>query len=233
MIIDPRQITPLADNRGQHVRRHPLVSSLGLGENVVLKLFSLAFLFLLSSCASTTIHRNPLDLKTFELAARGSTPLALQIKAYAEPETSAVGHQFLLVLLPFGSVRFDSPTEYTRSELYRRLAILGYRPMSSSTTSQNVPTLEVEIQSLSLNAYDLIVTRRVVADVRLRLVLRNALGAEQVSQEVAGHSAQFHRFGFRTELTEALETAFEEALGPLEAFLSRSRFAVPAGPETW
>jgi hypothetical protein len=175
---------------------------------VIKALLCLAFLGALG-CVRTTLNpRNDLTgyLKLNQLS---SHPVQLKVIAPDSPIT--LGHQYLLIAIPFGTVSLLTPKQVIFDKTFAQLTLKGFRVEGKSSAS---PLLEVTLKDLSATAYDLIVTRRVRSLVKISIRMQDAALDRQCLGE--GRAAEYRRFGFEPQLTRVMDRALEEAL--MDAF---------------
>ena len=121
------------------------------------------------------------------------------------------------MLLPYGQIRHHSIRQLIRDAIYYELSIAGYSPQvvfenSSQKVSspqleanQAVNLLEITVKNLTLTAYDLLVTRRVVGtiDLNSKLILANKPPYSEIRiQESYG---EFKSLPFKLQLERILE----------------------------
>lgn len=165
-------------------------------------------LFCMLGCTHTPIRRTSIAPAVFELAARNAHPLQV-IVTHSLSETQ--GHQYLLVMFPLGRVTVEDPSGEVFSTLYPMLASRGVKPVRPGDCTA-CPLLSLNLSDLSLSAFDLLVTRRVRARVRLEAALHSASGALLWVTSVGGSSSTLRHYGFAPQLRSALDKALSEAL---------------------
>ena len=174
---------------------------------------ALATLLFLGGCSATPLMRPSLEPAVFELAARN--PLPLRVAVYsAAPEM--VGYQYLLVVFPLGRVEVPAPAEYLRGALYHALVEQGVRPLAEDAESGGA-SLTVVISSIRVSAFDFLFTRRVRARIELEAAIRNSSGTLLWHESRTGPSAELRRYGFKNELTAALDDAIAEVTTTIAA----------------
>jgi hypothetical protein len=106
-----------------------------------------------------------------------------------------LGHQYLLMAIPFGRISLESPADTIWSHLYTEAALLGVNLIQ--TQNPTSAELEITCSELSLTAYDLLFTRllhgSIVLEVQYKL---NGLTADLVSD----HDSEFRSYGLYPQL---------------------------------
>ena len=133
----------------------------------------------------------------------------VQLIVHAPESPHALGHQFLLVGIPFGSVSLEDPARTVFERAYQELALRGWRIRESDSAPA---TLDLWVKELEATAYDLIVTRSLRAVAVLSLHVHGPDGRTIKSCETADRASEYARFGFAPQLTHVLERAIDKAL---------------------
>lgn len=109
---------------------------------------------LLQGCMTTLVLPSPPPPQIDRLVAANPRPLYLQV--IDDRGVAPVGYQYLLVAIPFGQITLDTAAHLIRV-LRTQLALSGFalREMGSS------PKVVVKIEATELDAFDLLVTRRI------------------------------------------------------------------------
>jgi hypothetical protein len=161
-----------------------------------------------SGCFSTHLSESspPPDLDALVESAQVHLPLYVQNPL----EGSSHGYQFLLIVLPITRVFPDQLTSLVTTKMTTHAGFGGYGLLSRLPPGTPTPRLEVSIESVSVNGYDLIVTRRPSASITLRGRLFTAEGTMRDCQS-SGSFSEFARFAFAGDLEGALERATDTA----------------------
>lgn len=169
------------------------------------------------------------------IAASANQPVVTLVLCDTVPER-VVGHQFLLVIVPFGSVMLNAPNEQLYHSLFEELTLAGYRPrrgfspiLNSSaiykagarrqTTSHY--QLQVRVERLQLSAYDLLFIRRLKADIELSFDLYDSSGHFRGAWNSKGQRTLWHRFGFNKQLTWLLQQTLRDVASQAAGELTR------------
>lgn len=149
-------------------------------------------------------------MKTLELA-EGSTR-SLKIKLELPNSDASVGHQYLLLLIPFGDVSLAEPAQHIFNPLYTKLTLRGYRPLLDDAVGRPVKTLRLIAENISVTAYDLIFVRRIVARLKMTALLEDEHGQvlQRWTSDVSERS--FNSYGFKPQLQRCLDKAVDRAL---------------------
>lgn len=168
-------------------------------------------LFSASGCVTTHISLPPPDPSLPRLERTAERALSLRV---SPPKTPLkLGHQYLGVVVPFGSIYLTEPTRAVEDALRLELALAGIRAVSAGD-AMGLPTVTVTLAAASVTAFDLIVTRRVHALAVLTVVAQRADRTfPPLSFEARGENAAFERFGFAPELRTAFGEALRSAAG--------------------
>ncbi len=164
--------------------------------------FSILIIILSQGCVSTTIDGPSPEAPIERLAALAPNTINLIVEGSETP--LPLGHQYLFVAIPFGTIALRSPLDALAESVHREFAIAGIRAFRGGTDPTR-PTLTLRFTELHTSAYDLIVIRRVSAAARLSAQL--TLPDSKLSLETSGESSSFERFGFKPQLEAALAEA--------------------------
>lgn len=174
----------------------------------------IALLIPAPGCLSSELSNPPLPPKIFELAAANRRPLHVRVKL-AEPGHS-LGHQYLLIAIPFGRVRSDNVELIVERALYRSLSLRGYTPLLDQEPSA-APVLSVQLVEPQASAFDLLLTRHLSCS----LELKGQFLSEDKQRDGTGRGGyeQFAAFAFEREMslcfTQALDIAIDRLLNDL------------------
>ena len=173
----------------------------------------------LSACLRTELSPKPVPSSVYSLAAANQNPLILKISSSELDES--LGHQYLLVGLPYGQVQSKDLESLVQKALYPKLALRGFTPVvdppEQNAFSKNAPVLEVDIKNAQASAFDLLVTRRLSCSLELQAELNRSSIPRQAQAQ--GDFEHFGAFGFEQELSlcfsRAMESALDNMLGEL------------------
>lgn len=168
-----------------------------------------------AGCMRTTLRAPAPKPQVFELAALNRNPIHLVI-APADKQNS-LGHQFLLLGIPFGAVDSSNLDLLIQRAAYEKLTLRGYTPIvgpiSAGSTTSAAPALYIRAQNAQASAYDLLVTRHLSCSLDLQASLdrsdapRRAIGS--------GSFEHFGAFAFQRELSLCFSEALNQALDTL------------------
>jgi hypothetical protein len=195
----------------------PKISS--LQKSPLQAVFRLLFILLiapciLSGCHTTHLKAPALSEDLIRLSRLNKHPLSLTITG-ADQQTT-LGRQFLFIAIPFGTVYSPSPRELIFSSLYTYLTTKGARITPGTST---LPALAIHVTDLTVHAYDLLLVRRLSADILLEATYTNELGTV-TKMMLHGSASEFNARGFEPQLTKVLHRALEDAYVPLEVLLT-------------
>ena len=125
-------------------------------------------------CAESTLPPHDPPSAIFRLAASGQEELPFSITA---PRLESLGHQYLFVALPFGTIRATEPAADLRSAVFHTLANRGYRPRHVTEPPSPGGYVDVALEELQLSAYDALFFRIPYCRVKLRATLFDEHGS--------------------------------------------------------
>lgn len=158
---------------------------------------------MLLGCAHTRIaprHIPPEVLRLVELAQK-----RVSIKVDC-PIDEIVGHQYLLIFLPFGRISVAEIEDHLKHALVTELSQLGIAPFYVKHDKD--ADFVVRCDSLSLTAYDLIFFRHIVSNISLRLV-SNRFSNNELPFTL--NESQYRAFAFHPQLERVLQKLFTTA----------------------
>lgn len=180
-------------------------------------LLAVVLLFSLSSCSKTVLSDLILiDSKLESDINQLSSVNRRQIRVLVESNKDLItlGHQYLLLIFPFGRIVLPANSQLPRSSTKKVLALKGYRVIHCHDQSQN-PDLIIRVKRLTLTAYDLLFFRRLVARVALEAKRRKIDGTYTSLIETTQSKSDFAKFGFSQQLTPLFRQTFEDTLNKL------------------
>lgn len=145
------------------------------------------------------------------------SPLYTRVALNVADQPLSVGNQYLLVGLPLGAIQLDQPRQLLAQFIRERFALAGIR--AEIVESGDTADFTVGIANLSLSAFDLVLTRRLVAEVDLKF---DVPGVSSVI--VRDGASELRQFGFEAQLkpllVEALRAVCDRlvALAPLHHY---------------
>lgn len=168
----------------------------------------------LLGCLRTELTSPSISNSHFKLAALAPKTIKLLVNS-AVADNQTLGNQYLLLLIPFGQIHLDSPRQNVLRRAYEELSIRGYKPIIVSSLEQDsssqtmAPTLELNLNSLSLTAFDLLFLRRISSKLTLqgRLLSSRAEGLDRAESERS--ESAFARLAFRVDLEPILNKNIE------------------------
>jgi hypothetical protein len=156
----------------------------------------------LCACVSTELPPKPMAPQFMRLNSLSSGGIRLNV--VSKLSSPSAGHQYLLVIIPFGSVSVPSPEQRVWNASALKLALAGVRIVPAG--DERAQALTITIEELRVNAFDLLVTRHVSARVRISALWHGTnLSAE-------GSQAEFRRVGFGPQLEDELDRAVSIAV---------------------
>ena len=146
----------------------------------------------------------------------------LSLTVLNKGEDATAGHQYLMLLFPVGSVVVPHPDEFVNVLAIQDLAERGVR-----VTPAAARRLTLEIEELSLSAFDLFFVRRLHGSIALTVRIEES-GRETRHAQVHEEEALFARFGFARDLQGVLQIATTRAL---RKGFDELRLGAPASPD--
>jgi hypothetical protein len=177
-----------------------------------LKVIPIFFLISLgvNSCVRTGLTADPAPRSLSKLAHLNNRPIRLEVEAPQSP--ISLGHQYLLIVIPFGRITLEEPKKYIFNLVYEDLVLKGFSPVTAHGTKRE---LRVKLESMNATAYDLLFIRLVRCSVDLDI---NFNGLHFIAQ---GSASSFRRYGFKPQIEELLKAASKDAM---QDMLSKSLY---------
>ena len=110
----------------------------------------------LSACAHTRIAARPIPPEADKLARLAPRSIAFHLECGVD---EIVGHQYLLLILPFGRISIEDPARHLANHLVVALAERGIAGYEASAEQASV---QIRCEDLSLTAYDYFFVRQIV-----------------------------------------------------------------------
>lgn len=153
----------------------------------------------LFGCTTTSVETPAPPSHLGRLLAANNRPLSLEV--IDDVGKAPVGFQYLLVAIPFGRITLDDAADHLRRALRTQLAMAGF----SLEASENIPSLRVKITEVELNAFDLLVTRRIRCHVKGSW----AFGPHG-EQQLSVAQSEFALYAFAPRLSRVLGGCMQE-----------------------
>jgi hypothetical protein len=178
---------------------------------------SLLTLSLLTGCFSTTLPPIPAPAALPRLVSAADTRVPLYLST--PQDTDRLGFQYLLMALPVSRIYSAHLADLIRTSLttqagFGRVGLVA----PSRLTPMPIPRLMVNVRSVSVNGWDLLIIRRPSASITLSAEYYTSTGRAQAC-EVTGSHSKLSPFAFERDLNEVLELASDDAARQLLACL--------------
>ena len=168
----------------------------------------LPLLCALSACFRVELGQFETPAEVTSLVESASRHLALRV---TNPTADANhGYQFLLFAIPVTRVFPDGLAELVVSKLTMYAGFAGNGLHTDTEAARTTPRVEARVESVSVNGYDLLVTRRPSASIALSATLFGRDGLVRECKAQASFS-QFSKFAFEQELKHVLDRATDAA----------------------
>lgn len=157
-------------------------------------------LLLFSSCTNTYISSSKIPNKVHELANQNKDAFGLIITPNSS--NSTIGHQYVLFFLPFGNIKLEFYPYDLYKKLYTEITLLGYKPINIiDQNSRNVayPILNININDISLTAYDFLITRRLVCKMNVSATISKNNRILNTWHGIT-HESEIRSYGFKPQL---------------------------------
>ena len=179
-------------------------------------LVGICFLLFLTSCVSTYLDGPPIGTDYTRLAALGKRNLVVAVNTAAEEIT--VGHQWVFLVAPVGTIKLHNSHQVLSAALFRNLAERGYRPKILPPDGENGGSPDITITDLELACAvpDLFFVRRVNCSVVLHGFSGRARAARGDRRQTCA-----------SRVGAALEPAFGRSGG------ASSRCGLPGAKHLW
>ena len=157
----------------------------------------------------TEIRAPELDPSLSRLSSSAKREIGLTVNSKLKVSDS-IGNQYLMVLIPFGSIKTGGAKHILTNSALEKLSLLGFKPKLSDNMSQN--SLTLYINDIKLTAYDYFVVRKILCEIDVTGELRDSSGQviRLSSQKVTESS--YKKFAFRPELEYSFRKAADKAV---------------------
>lgn len=167
----------------------------------------------LQGCFTTHLHSFEPPQQLEQLAESAARHLPIQITNDFVDESR--GFQFLLGLFPVARVFPESLSHMVLAKMvahagFNNLGLIETAPTEADSNAGPGPRVHVTVGSVSINGYDLLLTRRPSASVTLQASLYLHTGLVRACHG-SGSFAEFTRYAFERDLENALEQAVDAA----------------------
>ncbi len=156
----------------------------------------------LSGCLVTPLKTPQLPRNLYRLQALNQRQIQLLVSPIKD---TTLGRQYLMFFIPFGRITDQSPAKSLYDLAFQELAVRGYKTVSSDTSPTR--SLSISIGTISLNAYDFLFFRRIVARVELTLQLNG-----RKLEFVNATKSKLTQSAFAPELSALYHQSLSEAL---------------------
>ena len=156
------------------------------------------------ACLKTPLPAFSVDKNIFRLQSLNTKEIGLQVTQVAN---ASLGRQFLFLVIPFGRVVEPNFTQRAYDIAFQDLSMRGYRTVARSSMLSSTPQLRIIPVNLSLDAYDFIFFRKIVARVELEL----RFGTTRIEWTTAEEST-YTRTAFASELGVIFDKTLSKAL---------------------
>lgn len=194
-----------------HFTAHPIELGRFVRQSVLEPLQTLTVTMLLGlfcgGCVTTPLNPSPPAPATVQLSALNRIPLSLTPPPPGA--TLRMGHQYMLIAVPFGVITLTRPGQVAFDAVFSELVLRGAQipPLAGRAA---VAVVSFDTITMAATVYDLLVVRRIVARVTLRMSIA-LQGAETVQFEAHGRAAAFKTRGFAEQITPLLDEALLSA----------------------
>ena len=173
---------------------------------ILLPLFAL---LLSAGCSSTYLDGPAMTESYTKLASYGRRPIRVLLDTPAEEKR--LGHQWVFIAAPIGSIRVHDLRQIASVALFQRLAERGYRPTIVTPENESIldPDITVTDFDLSCAVPDLLFVRRVNCSALIR---GSSQRAPSVPVTGRGQGSEFRSMGFKPQLEQVLGQALTAAL---------------------
>ena len=199
------------------------LSSLGAGVR-----FGLIAIVLIVQCGC--LHTNLESYQPGAAISRLATTNQRQVAVFtgfANP-SNRLGFQYLFLVIPFGTISLTQAERHLKQTALRQLALRGFRPITCPQNSPEICAsidgtiegfLSIEIQNISLNAYDFIFFRRISCQIEVSTAWvatradpdRMASSSERYWKNRYTNTETF-KFAFEPQLRRFLATSLQQAV---------------------
>ena len=181
------------------------------------KILLISLILCFSSCMTTNLSLNEVNEDLARLSYTNSTPVCINIKGELQ---NSLGHQYVIPFIPVGEINLEnSPKTYLYTSMYKVLSLANFSPKFNSNACKDI--LNINIQDMSLTAYDLFFTRRIVGEIKYQIVYTRD-GVLYDMREDSVNLAHYKRYAFKNELEYVFNKLLDEfstkATGMIKTF---------------
>jgi hypothetical protein len=173
----------------------------------------------------TTLTAPPPDNAYGRLAASADYLIQVQVNSSGYDSTT-VGYQYVLGLIPVCRVHVDSMNAVLQTALHQELAERGVRAVEVSSLTPSLHRLVVTIKRARTSGFDLILFREPFAEVELNGQLFSPSGETMRADRGYATARNFSAFAFEAELQRVLMQAAKSAASELADRLGFPKNAV-------
>lgn len=168
------------------------------------KIYLLIF-FCLSGCITTKLESNDISEDLKRLSYANWNPVCVNVVGDL---SKSLGHQYVVPFIPVGKIVLEkSPRSFIYSSIFKVFSLAHFSPTLSSNKCRDI--LTINVKDLSLTAYDLFFTRRIVGTIKYQIVYtRN--GVLHNMKEDAVKTSYYKRYAFKSELEYVLNKLLDE-----------------------
>ena len=159
-------------------------------------------ILLCNGCITSNISQNSLEPASIKLAHLQTKTLGLKVTKTID---NYAGHQYLLFIIPFGKVKIKDPVNDIFNITFRELALRGFQVAEANNQ------LEIEINDLSLSAYDLFLTRNLSSELSISCKLYRNGKLSKISLQKSTLS-RFKSYGFEQQLKSLWQENTQNAI---------------------
>lgn len=153
-----------------------------------------------TGCAHTRIAPRPIPIEALRLVDLAQKTVSIKVNC---PVDEVVGHQYLLIFLPFGRISVAEIENHFKHALVTEVSQSGVAPFFVEQDKD--ADFIVRCETLSLTAYDLIFFRRIASNISLKLANKRFSNHEI---PLAVEESEYRAFAFHAQLERVLQKLF-------------------------
>lgn len=169
------------------------------------KIFLLTLMLSMTACAHTRIAARELPAEASRLIQLAPREVTYHLDC---PLDEVVGHQYLLVVLPFGRISLENPTLHLERHLQTALGESGIRAIPVSAASAQIL---VSCQEMSLSAYDYLFFRQIVGRIGWHILPGGRSGITSFAVPARVRQSEIKAFAMYPQLEHRWHLVLEEA----------------------